>query len=381
MRVLFLTHSYPRSDDDVAGAFLLRLAGALTRRGTVVEALAPAAAGLRRRDSVGGVPVERFRYAPAGWETLAYSGTMVEQVRNRWTGRLALVGLVAGGAWAVRRAIRDFQPDVVHCHWWFPLGVSAALAARVPLVLTLHGSDVRVAAGTGIGRTAFRMVASRAAMITTVSRWLADRVAGIDASRACTVAPMPVDEAFAPPASDGTRAGALFVGRLNAQKGIADALAALSLLPAAIHLDVVGDGPDRSALERRAAELGVGSRVRWHGPVAPARMPAFYQRAAVTVIPSREEGLGLVAVESLLCGTPAVAYRSGGLEDVVAHEQSGILVEPGDIEALGAAVGRLVGDPERSARMGKHGRESLATRFAPDAVAATYEAIYRSVLP
>jgi len=76
VRVLFLTHAFPRQSGDVAGAFLLRLARALVATGTDVQVLAPASAGLPAQDVIDGIPVERFRYAPRRWETLAYTGTL-----------------------------------------------------------------------------------------------------------------------------------------------------------------------------------------------------------------------------------------------------------------------------------------------------------------
>ncbi|MFI5232805.1 MAG: hypothetical protein ACHQSE_09865, partial [Gemmatimonadales bacterium] len=89
MRVLFVTHSYPRQSGDVAGAFILRLATALAGQGATVSVLAPAAAGLAPRAPIDGIDVRRFRYAPRGWETLAYTGTMAEQVTGSLRGKAA----------------------------------------------------------------------------------------------------------------------------------------------------------------------------------------------------------------------------------------------------------------------------------------------------
>ena len=80
MRVLFVTHSFPRHDGDGAGEFILRLAGALAAHGCEVNVLAPSAPGLAPFEAIRAVPVTRFRYAPRSWETLAYAGTMAEQV-------------------------------------------------------------------------------------------------------------------------------------------------------------------------------------------------------------------------------------------------------------------------------------------------------------
>jgi len=181
--------------------------------------------------------------------------------------------------------------------------------------------------------------------------------------------------------SAGKRAGVLFVGRLNAQKGIADLLQAMAR-PALAHaaLDVVGDGPDRAALEMQAERTGVSSRIRWHGALPQSSLVPLYQRTAVVAMPSREEGLGLVAVEAQLCGAPVVAYASGGLPDVVAPEAGGTLVQPGDIDALASALATLVSNVEESERRGQSAHDSMLSRFSTDAVSRGYLALYEQAI-
>ncbi|HVZ48426.1 MAG TPA: glycosyltransferase, partial [Gemmatimonadaceae bacterium] len=375
----FVAHSVPRVAGDLAGAFILRLAVALRHHGVQVDVLAPAAAGVPASADIDGVPVRRFRYAPASWETLAYSGTMAEQARGSLRGMVALGGLVAGGRRAIARAMVTDAYDVVHAHWWFPGGLSAALSARArPLVVTLHGSDVRLARSGVVGPAMYRFVARRAAAVTAVSSWLANTATAFAPGVPVSVAPMPADIALFGPGA-GTRAPRmLFVGRLNAQKGIRDLVEALPHVHG-VALDVVGDGPDRAAVEQLAAARGVSGRIRWHGALPQTAVAPLYREAALVAVPSREEGLGLVAVEALLSGTPVVAYRSGGLTDLITHEETGLLVEPGDVDAFGNALVALVSDPLRARRMGEQGRSRMVARFSPAAAAEAYASLYRRV--
>lgn len=381
MRVLMLTHAVPRYDGDGAGEFILRLAVALRERGAAVRILAPAGPGLAPVTSVRGVPIHRFRYAPAAWETLAYVGTMAEQVRASATAKLALAGLMARGNAALRAAIADFDPDVVHAHWWFPLGVAAATAVGdVPMVLTMHGSDVRLAIGSPAARAAFRFVSGRARAVTAVSAWLAGSAREMAPGLDVNVAPMPVDASHGAARDVVRGTDVLFVGRVNAQKGIGDLLHAMrGLATTGAALDIVGDGVERAAMEALAASLGLGTRVRWHGHLPQERLPSLYARAGVVVLPSREEGLGLVAVEAMLAGTPVVGYRSGGLPDVLGGD-AGILVEPGDVAGLSRAIDRVLTDHTFASALAATGARRASARFTPAAVAATYEAVYREAV-
>jgi Glycosyltransferase len=384
MNVLFLTHSFPRSEGDAAGSFILRLAVALRGENVNVRVVAPAGPGLPAEEEMEGISVERFRYAPRRYEKLAYTGNMATDVASSWTARLALVGFLGSDFVHSVRARRSFEPELVHAHWWFPSGVVGTWVsglARIPLVTTLHGTDVRLARKVGVAKPLFGHVLKHSAAVTTVSRWLKEETEALVPGVHPTVAPMPVaTNLFGPGSSrDGQRL--LFVGRLTNQKGAEHLLHALSSMktPAA-SLDIVGDGPNREALKQLAQQLGVASRIRWHGQLSQAELPPLYQRAAAVVIPSVDEGLGLVAVEALLCETPVVAFDSGGLRDVIQHEKTGLLVKPGDRAALASALDNLLARDGRGSQLGRAGRLYALSAFAPESAARRYAEIYRQVL-
>jgi glycosyltransferase involved in cell wall biosynthesis len=383
MNVLFLTHSFPRSEGDAAGSFILRLAVALRGENVSVRVVAPAGAGLPASEEMEGVSVERFRYAPRRFEKLAYTGNMANDVASSWTARLALVGFLGSDFVHSVRARRSFEPELVHAHWWFPNGVVGTWVsglARIPLVTTLHGTDVRLARKVGVAKPLFGHVLKHSAAVTTVSKWLKEETEALVPGVHPTVAPMPVaTNLFGPGSSrDGQRL--LFVGRLNDQKGADHLLNALALMKREAWLDIVGDGPNREALKQLAQQLGVASRIRWHGQLSQSELPPLYQRAAAVVIPSIDEGLGLVAVEALLCETPVVAFDSGGLRDVIQHEKTGLLVKPGDRAALASALDNLLARDGRGSQLGRAGRLYALSAFAPESAARRYAEIYRRVL-
>ncbi|WP_353268281.1 glycosyltransferase, partial [Gemmatimonas sp.] len=247
-------------------------------------------------------------------------------------------------------------------------------------VVTMHGSDVRLAANTNAAHPVMRAVLTDAAACTAVSSWLANSARTIVPDCEITVAPMPVDARhFLSGEVAAERRDLLFVGRLNAQKGLADLLSALTTSAlAGTTLHVVGDGPDREVLERQAHDTSISQRVVWHGALPQQALAPLYACARAVVIPSRGEGLGLVAVEAQLCGTPVVAYADGGLLDVVREEHGGTLVEPGNIEALAGAIAQVIATDDSVVLRGTAGRKYMMARFTPRAVAEQYLGIYEA---
>ena len=380
LRVLFVTHAFPRHAGDAAGAFVLALAQAVRAQGVAVTVLAPAAPGLDADAVIEGIPVHRYRYAPRDWETLAYTGTMAEQVSASLRGKLALALMLWFGRRAARAAVRAQRPDLVHAHWWFPAGMQAG-GHGVPMVITSHGSDIRLAR-TPRSRALYRRVAGHATALCAVSGWLARQAREALGGRAVEVAPMPAATALFTPAAGVARQNdrMLFVGRLNAQKGLDDLLQALARARRPWSLDVVGDGPDRDALQRRAQEMGVDARIQWMGHRPHDELPALYARSAALAIPSTDEGLGLVGVEAALCETPSVAYASGGLADVVKDGATGWLVPAGDIAALANALDGVVDRPTKARALGAAARVRALAVFSPEAVGERYRGIYDAAL-
>jgi glycosyltransferase involved in cell wall biosynthesis len=149
------------------------------------------------------------------------------------------------------------------------------------------------------------------------------------------------DEARAALGVDGFTLGA--AGRLTAQKALGDALEALARVDG-VELLVLGDGPDRGALERRAAELGVAARVRFLGAGSREDVLALFRAADAGLLTSAWENLPHTLLESLAVGTPVIATAVGGIPEVVHDRENGLLVPPRDVGAFAAAFARLAGD-------------------------------------
>jgi glycosyltransferase involved in cell wall biosynthesis len=360
------------------------LAVALAGQGVAVRVVAPASQDVPDHEILEGIRVDRFRYAPRRYENLAYTGNMAGEVERSWSAKIALVGFLGAQFAAATRVRREWEPDIVHAHWWFPgglVGTWVAGLADLPLVTTMHGSDVRLARASAYAKPLFRSVMRRSRAVTTVSHWLAQAVRDMAPDAQPRVAPMPVATSLFAPATNAQRSGdrLLFVGRLNAQKGLAGLLSALAGMRVAAALDVVGDGVDAESLKAMSVTLGLSERVTWHGAQPQNALPRFYQRAAAVVVPSVDEGLGLVAAEAQLCEAPVVAYNSGGMIDTIRDNETGILVPPHDTAALGRALDELLADASRRDALGQSGRASALAVFAPESAARRYVELYRGV--
>jgi glycosyltransferase involved in cell wall biosynthesis len=378
VRVVFVTHNYPRWTGDLSGSFLATLAEGLVRRGVDVTVVAPSDAGKGGEDRQNGVEVRRVRYAPARNESIAYHGTMQSAVR-RPGGWLALAGL-----WrALRRAAREELTrgaDLVHAHWWIPAGL--AVPSSAPAMLTLHGTDASLLRRSPVARRLGTPVVRRARIVTVVSRELATWVQTTTGRHIPKehIHPMPIDASRYTWTTGG--GGLIVVARLTAQKRVhlaLEALACLVELGREVPLTIVGDGPERAALEGLAHRRGITHLVTFAGAVPSEQVPEFLAKADLMLFPSEGEGFGLAAAEALVAGVPVIAcWDGGGVLDVVPERGAGRLTLPA-AEALADAALDVLDDPDRLAA-GRAEGEAWRQRLAPDHVAEVCEGWYREAL-
>jgi glycosyltransferase involved in cell wall biosynthesis len=278
-------------------------------------------------------------------------------------------------AWLVRQAAR--RADVVYATSMVRRAAIGAGLARRPLVVKLVSDEAFERATrsgryegtldefqrTGGMRTRFLRFTRTAALrraehVFCPSAYLRDVALrwGLDPERVSVLAnPAPPIPAL-PPRDELRRELELdgdvlaFAGRLGPQKAVGVLLAALSDLPD-VALVVAGDGPERSALERRAGELALEGRVRFLGSVPRGTVLRLFRAADVSVLPSAWENFPHTVVEALAVGCPVIATAVGGVPEVVRDGVNGLLVPPNDPGALRAALARFLGDEDLRARL------------------------------
>ena len=352
--LLVLASTYPRWPADPEPGFVHELSRRLTERYRVIL-LCPHASGANPRETMDGVEVVRYRYAPERWETLVNDGGIVTNLkRARW--KLLLVpGFVLGQAWVAWRLMRRERVDVIHAHWLIPQGLIAALlpwlpGRRVSYVVTSHGADLYALKGRLLDGIK-RFVARRAAAATVVSSAMRERLAALGVPAAhIHVLPMGVDlsERFTPdPSVPRSQHEILFVGRLVEKKGLRHLIAALPQVLEGVpdaFLTIVGFGPEEAALRQQVHTLGLQAKVHFLGAVAQTRLPALYRRAALFVAPfvqaesGDQEGLPVALMEAVACGCPVVAGDVAGIEDLLGRMKPYICVDARNAEMLASCI-------------------------------------------
>jgi glycosyltransferase involved in cell wall biosynthesis len=401
MRILHVVTAFPRTPDDVIVPWLVELLKRLQAAGHEVEVFTSSYRGAP--DQVfAGIRVHRFRYFPRRWENLTHEEAAPDRMKRSLLYRLMPACFVLAGMVAIWRLCRRTRYDVIHVHWPLPLalfGWAAQQARPAPLVTTFYGVELRWVKGALPFLKGFlAWAARRSDRVVAISNYTAAELRELadvpievipyttslpDVTPAPAPAPTPASAA-----QDGT-GPVLFVGRLVERKGVAhliEAMARLGRGDEGPRLEIVGDGPERPRLEVLARRLGVANRVAFRGKIAPDELQASYARAAVCVLPSvldargDTEGLGVVLLEAMNHATPVIASRVGGIPDIVEDGVSGLLVPPGDPDALAAAVRRLGDDPALARRLGEAGRRRLREQFSWPAIVQRWLDLYTDLV-
>lgn len=347
VRVVICAPGFPASSDDPDKPFLLDHAKTLIDVGLNVTVVSPALVGVPSRQNIDGIDVCRVRYGPRRLQTLAATGSMYREARG-FKGLLVIPMMVALCVAVWRESRRG--TTILYGHWWIPGGLVAAVVGLVtgrPNLVHLHGSDAAITRNNVFkvaARWVFRSVDARLAVSAELAAW------GEEISdRKFDVLPMPLNLDRLPDPSPVPEQGfVLGVGRLVEEKGFAYLIEAIGHLDEASRpsLTIVGGGPEREKLEKQARRLRVD--IHLPGAVSPLEMNDWYQRSRIVAIPSLREGFGLVAAEASAAGRVVVGTTVGGLPEIVEHGVSGLLVRPGDSEALAKALSEV--NPEWGSR-------------------------------
>lgn len=291
--------------------------------------------------------------------------------------------------------------DLLHVHYAIPHSVSALLARqmlasagrRLPFVTTLHGTDITL---VGLDRCYLpitRYSIQESDGVTSISAYLREKtVESFSVTRPIEVIPNFVNcDVYKPlPEEDRLRARlrfaaadeALFLHLSNFRpvKRVVDAIRVFASVAREIpaQLLLVGDGPDRSAAEWLAHDLGIHARVHFLGK--QDRVSELLPLADLLLMPSELESFGLVALEAMACKVPAIATRVGGVSELIDDGVNGLLYEVGDVESMARGALELLADRARFEAMRTAARHTAQTQFCSSLVVPRYVSYYEKVL-
>jgi glycosyltransferase involved in cell wall biosynthesis len=337
------------------------------------------------------------------------------EIRSPWDKAVAMLRTVENptGVALMAATIREFKPDIVHIHNFFPLLSPAVYnvchAEKIPVVQTLHNYRPICANGLlfrsnqachlCVDRTvlwgiyhrcyqkslpgslaAARMIAfhkKRKTWITDVDQYIAlsefsRRIfiqAGFPADR-ITVKPNFIRDP-GPSSTDALRQGAFYVGRLSDEKGVRVLLEAC--LRFGFPLRIAGDGPELSTLKAMASVETI-----FLGRISNDAVLDEMRKAAVVVVPSLcYENFPLAILEAFACATPVIASRCGSITEMIESGETGILTPTGDVEALGQNICRIIADRDLARKLGEKARRRFVEHFSLEQSLQALENIYK----
>lgn len=392
MRITVLASSYPRFAGDGAAPFVRSICEALAKAGHDIEVVAPYDPLVKPAEQ-GSLSVHRFRYIwPDRWSIMGHARSLEADVRLRPFSILLLPLFLISAFFTLLTVARRQHAQAVYIHWVIPNGPAGALAARllgIPYMISLHGSDIFLAQKNRLFGAVARLVFKSATAVTACSPELHAAALSLGAPADTRLLAWGADPVLFTPARRSLNLHAslhlpdnllliLAIGRMVYKKGFDILLHALPAVIAAcpdIHLILAGDGSIRPELEHLAASLGIQDRVTFTGRIPWDQVPTLLASADIFALPSIRDpggnldGLPTVLPEAMASATAVIASDIGGVSLVISPGETGLLVPPGDIEALSNALITLISSEAERKRLGAAARQAVIERFNWDQVA------------
>lgn len=389
MKISVVTSSYPRYQGDGVGSFIHSMATSMVRLGHEVKVFAPYDPKVVPNWQAD-VDVQRVRYIwSERWSKLGHARSLSGDVHLQWHAYLLVVLFSIIAILRLSRQVKRDQADVIYAQWLVPGGFIGAVVSRitgVPLVVSLHGSDVFVAERYAVFRPMVHFIFRTACHVIACSTDLAQRAIGLGLPKThATVIPYGVNiDRYGPAPQSRRRVRkrlsiadsqpvVMAMGRLVYKKGFAyfirAAASVLKQFPTA-HFIIAGDGDLRGELEDITRSLGISGNFSFVGHVPWVDTPAYLSMVDVFVVPSvidqagNVDGLPNVLLESLASGCAVVASQIAGIPEVINDGENGLLVPQKDVGALAEAICRLLADANLRRHLGRAARRKAVAQLS-----------------
>jgi len=385
MKICIATTAFPRWQDDFRGIFVYEAARALVKQGYQVKVVAMHNPGAKTHEVLDGIEIIRPPYAPQKCEILQRDSAGIPSTwkTHPWV-RLLLIPFFFCHTAAIARQARDC--DLIHANW--TLSAISAWAGyplhRKPCLVTVQGSDIFQAGKIPLIRAVTRRALKHTKTVLALSQSLAEETSRLtDIPREkIQVVPNGVNLEKFPFAEPQERENLLlFVGSLIERKGgqhLIDAMPQVLRQFPGYQLVLIGEGPLKETWQAQISRLGLQDQVKLIGTQSQAEIAAWMRRAHLFVLPSLEEGQGVVFVEALASGLPCLGTNAGGIPDVVTP-QVGRLVTPGNSSELAQVICDILEDQAGWEAMCFAARQRAETYYDWDRIAARLIEIYQQV--
>lgn len=385
-RILITCSTFPRWEGDTEPRFILDYAKALNEYYDVTV-LAPSAPGAKEQETLEGVKVIRYRYFPIKkWETLCYPGAIVPRIKQKKIRVLLVPFLLLSLYFNLINHSKNV--DLVHAQWFIPQGILQSFVKK-PYIITGHGTDV-----TTMNKNIFKALKKRAATkakhVVTVSERLKNIIREFSdipedklsiISMGCNTKSFGQQHRKENFFGQGERKVVLFTGRLVEVKGLEYLIEAVKDLD--VLLAIVGSGPLRETLQKQAEPIA--NKVVFLGSKTHDELKTIYASADMFVAPSitasdgSQEGFGLVIIEAMASGLPVIGSQSGGIVDIIQHEENGLLCPEKDSKQIAENIIKLSNDIDLCSRIKENGYKT-AMQYDYSTIAKRYKEIIDSII-
>ena len=404
MKICMVTSSYPKYEGDVTAPFIESIAASVAALGNEVHLLAPYHPDVHREPVEKGVHLHFFKYSPfKNLNIWGYAESLEADVRVKGAIYPLTPVVFISSLWALHRLTREIKFDIMHAHWVIPNGpVAAAIARlrRLPLVISMHGSDVFVAEQSKLFSSVARWCFRRASAITAPSEDLVQRAIALGAPPArCHLVPYGVDPGQF---TRIERAGPVLkkelglpqdslvvfaVGRMVYKKGFEYLIRAV---PAVLRehpntkIVIAGGGDLEPRLMSLVKQLGVEKSVIMPGWIQRDKMPLFFSGCDLFVLPSvvdqqgNVDGLPNTLLEAMASAKPVVATSVAGIPLAVKDGDNGLLVPEKQPGELSSAINLLLRAPELRSQYGEAGRRRVENELNWETTARTFNSLYQN---
>lgn len=402
MKIVMLTTSFPRTDDDYLARWILELGQELKKIGIISTIIVPHAAGLKISDVIGGIEVHRFKYAPKKFEVLGYGKflphestkskfkTFILYIRNI----LLFIPFLTSMFISTAQACKKEKPDVLLSHWTFPAGLIGICAAKlfgIKPILKIYGTDLVFLKRFKL-KWLGRFVMENSYNIIANSQYTKN-VAGefgispdkIEVIPEGTYYPIEIPDhdlhALKNELCLSSNEVIFTIHRLIPLKGTSYLIRAMSMVienyPDA-RLIIGGEGPEKEKLKALAKELYIEDNILFVGRISEEQLPVYYKLCDVYVIPSirdkwgNTEGLGMPVIEAMSYGKPVVGFDVGGPKYTIEDGVNGYSVKERDWGEMRERISALLKDKRLRAKFGDNGRQIVTEKFSWNKVSERY---------